>query len=75
MGYKQIMQGVTKAQAITFVNYVNREFERMHFRNFELAVADGLRLIMLPGSAPDTVNSNTANAVVDRMERKAGLVF
>jgi hypothetical protein len=72
MKYKEIMQGIDKNTAIRFVGYFKslNDPHRYDVGQFDNDIYKALGLI---GIRPSKKCANTANAVLERMLRKAGM--
>lgn len=72
MNYKDIMALVKKPQAVQFMTLLKARYNaRSSFADFGPAVSQCLQDI----GVDVYVSSNTAEAVVTRMERKSGIQF
>ena len=71
MGYKEVMQNVSKEQAIIFITNLKTYWSQNNGRDFDNLARRALLDIGISAS----VNGNTINAIVERMERKAKINF
>lgn len=72
MGYKELMQTVTKDQAIQFIMIMRRRFTvQTRLSEFPILVSEVYNQVT--NTIGSNMNSGTANAVVTRMERKSKL--
>ena len=74
-GFKEIMQNVSKQQAKDFMNYLNKSVKGWYPTSTEFTkiVEEGVKKY---GNTPNVkFNANTANAIINQMERKSGIKF